>query len=270
MEKKNHELSRRHFMIGLAGTGMASLLSSCESYQSKNKLMASPMFNDSSNSYGACMFTPEAAEGPYYIDGERVRNDVREDRTGQDLYLRLQVVDVNNGCKPIQNAVVDIWHCDAEGSYSGYPKANPNGRPGGRGGPPLGNPPPPPPGGIRGVNMHEQPTDPSQHFLRGVQVTNEDGNVEFLTIYPGWYGGRTVHIHMKAYLNKKEMITSQLYFPDALNNRIFTSVDPYRKRGISTTRNGQDMIAGAHPNILSITEENNQLSGAFIIGAKRS
>jgi protocatechuate 3,4-dioxygenase beta subunit len=275
-DEKQHSsaLSRRRFMISLAGTGMASLLTGCDVHRSDTGRSAHAAFPAAVNALSVCVLTPASIEGPFYIDGALVRNDIREDRIGQDVRLRLQVVDVNSGCNPIQNAVVDIWHCDAGGLYSGYPDAAPDGMPGGPGGFPGSNPPPfnvpPPAGGMPERNMHVHPTNPTRRFLRGVQVTNHEGLVEFRTIYPGWYAGRTVHIHLKAYLNTKEMITTQLYFPEELNDRMFTTVDPYTKRGVSPTTNANDMIAGAHPSVLTITEGEALLTGSFIIGIKRA
>ena len=113
--------------------------------------------------------TVERTEGPYYFDADAIRRDIREDRAGARLRLALRVRDAGT-CEPIPDGVVDIWHADAEGGYSGF---------GGGGG-----------GAAR--------TD--TRYLRGAQVTNADGIAELVTIYPGWYQGRTVHIHAKVHL----------------------------------------------------------------------
>lgn len=123
------------------------------------------------------MLTPELTEGPYYLPLELVRQDIREDRPGLPLRLRVAVVDLANGCVPLPNAAVDIWYCDAQGYYSGV-EGNPGGNASGEAGA----------GGAAGT------------FLRGVQPTDADGAAEFLTIYPGWYAGRTVHIHMQVHV----------------------------------------------------------------------
>ena len=104
-------------------------------------------------------------------------------------------------CSPIANAVVDLWQCDAEGAYS-------------------------------------ETGDP---FLRGAQVTNKDGIAEFTTIYPGWYQGRTVHIHAKVHLDSSTVLTTQLFFDDAVSDRVFAGA-PYNSRGEREVRNDGDGI----------------------------
>ena len=147
----------------------------------------------------SCSLTPEQTEGPYYFDVDKIRSDIREDREGTLLRLAFRVREAES-CKPIENAVVDIWHCDALGSYSGFES--------GDGGPPGSEP----------------STDST--FLRGAQVTNADGIVEFKTVYPGWYQGRTVHIHAKVHIDNQTVLTSQLFFDEDVNSAVY-SREPY-------------------------------------------
>ena len=163
-----------------------------------------------------CAVTPEETAGPYYFDADRIRRDIREDRDGARLRLALRVRD-GASCEPLPDAVVDIWHADAGGAYSGFD--------GGAGGP----------GGGGG----EAQTD--SRYLRGAQVTNADGIVEFTTIYPGWYPGRTVHIHATVHLDTRTVLTTQLYFDDALSDRVYAA-RPYSERGARDARNGSDGI----------------------------
>jgi protocatechuate 3,4-dioxygenase beta subunit len=142
----------------------------------------------------SCGVTPEETEGPYYFDVDSIRSDIREDREGVLLRLALRVRDASS-CDPIENAVVDIWHCDALGTYSGFESASTGGPGGGR-------------------------TD-DKTYLRGAQATNADGIVEFKTVYPGWYQGRTVHIHAKVHLDKRTALTSQIFFDDKVNAAVF-------------------------------------------------
>ncbi|MDF0371310.1 intradiol ring-cleavage dioxygenase [Streptomyces sp. KA12] len=123
--------------------------------------------------------TSETTEGPYYIDADKIRKDITEDKEGIPLTLRLKVID-SDTCKPLRKAAVDIWHCDALGIYSGYESMS-QGGPGG-GAPPSG-----------------APTD-DERYLRGTQLTDQHGFVEFTTIFPGWYQGRAVHIHTKVHV----------------------------------------------------------------------
>ncbi|GAA2588074.1 protocatechuate dioxygenase [Streptomyces roseoviolaceus] len=141
--------------------------------------------------------TSETTEGPYYIDADKLRRDVTEDQEGIPLTLRLKVID-SESCKPLANAAVDIWHCNALGVYSGYEDM---GSGGGGGTPPSGTPTgtptgPPPDGGGGG---HQEPTD-DERYLRGTWRTDKRGFVEFRTVFPGWYQGRCVHIHTKVHV----------------------------------------------------------------------
>lgn len=147
-----------------------------------------------------CVLTPEVTEGPYYFDPELERADITEgSETGVATTVRLQIVD--GSCQPIEGARVDIWHCNAEGLYSGYANQT---------------------GGIDTTG---------RTFLRGTQFASANGIVEFQTIYPGWYAGRTTHIHFKVFLDEKTVLTGQLFFPDALSQFIYQNVEPYAARG---------------------------------------
>ena len=153
----------------------------------------------------ACVLTPELTEGPYYIAGEKLRRDIREGHPGTLLSLRLRVLNAST-CKPIKGAAVDIWHADAAGNYSGF-------------------------GNAAG----------SRTFLRGIQKTDATGLAVFTTVYPGWYQGRTVHIHVKVHLKGNVVHTGQLFFSDALTDRVYRS-SPYTRRPNRTTRNADDSI----------------------------
>ncbi|MFF3328570.1 intradiol ring-cleavage dioxygenase [Streptomyces sp. NPDC002888] len=143
--------------------------------------------------------TSETVEGPYYIDADKIRQNVTEDREGIPVLLSLKVID-SETCRPIRNAAVDIWHCDAVGVYSGYEDQGNGGGGGGpapTGEPPTGEPSGPPPGG-----GHQEPTDDTR-YLRGTWRTDRDGRVTFRTVFPGWYRGRCVHIHTKVHVDGK-------------------------------------------------------------------
>jgi protocatechuate 3,4-dioxygenase beta subunit len=149
---------------------------------------------------GVCAIMPEAEEGPFYVDAELDRKDITEGREGVRLAVRLQVVDQQ--CRPLAGKRVDIWHCDAKGIYSGYPGQ----------------------GDGRDIDTS------GQKFLRGAQHTDASGIVAFDTIYPGWYHGRTTHIHFKAFLDQNSVLTGQMFFPDDLSEYLFTTVAPYNDR----------------------------------------
>jgi protocatechuate 3,4-dioxygenase beta subunit len=153
---------------------------------------------------GSCALSPEETEGPYYLDVDAIRRDVRDGRPGTPLRLGIRVRD-GQSCKPIQDAVVEIWHCDASGVYSGFES---------------------------GAN---------ETFLRGGQVTNARGIAELLTIYPGWYQGRTVHIHTKVHLDNRTLLTSQLYFDEDVTSAVYKR-SPYSRRSDRDTFNSNDQI----------------------------
>jgi protocatechuate 3,4-dioxygenase beta subunit len=154
------------------------------------------IFDDSTS----CSVTTEQTEGPYYFDVDSIRSDIREGKDGTALTLAIRVRDAQR-CEPLENAVVDIWHCDATGVYSGFEAASTGAGPGG--------------------GRSDEET-----YLRGAQVTNKDGVVQFKTIYPGAYSGRTVHIHAKVHVDRETALTSQLYFDDEVTDEV-TSKAPY-------------------------------------------
>jgi protocatechuate 3,4-dioxygenase beta subunit len=167
------------------------------------------LFDDSS----VCTLTAQETEGPYCFDADSIRSDIREDRKGTRLRLAVRVRDADS-CEPLRNAVVDVWHCDALGVYSGFEAAS-TGAGGG-------------PGGDR--------TD-DERYLRGAQVTNSDGIVEFVTVYPGAYRGRTVHIHAKVHVDNRTALTTQFYFDDDVS---VYALRPYSEGEGHDTTNASD------------------------------
>lgn len=159
---------------------------------------------------------PELTQGPFWLTDHPQASDLVEDRKGVPLALKLTVVD--QACRPISGTKIDIWHCDAAGTYAGV---------GNGGGPPSGG------GGSAATR-----TSP-ESWLQGYQVAGDDGTVSFATIYPGWYRGRAVHIHVKVFVGGTDHHTGQLFFPDDLSRLVFASA-PY-KSGPDTT-NAQDSI----------------------------
>ena len=157
---------------------------------------------------GTCTLAPELTEGPFWEDERLNRSNVTGDRTGVPLTLMLNVIRADDGCAVAEGAWVDIWHCDAAGNYSDEPAG-------------MGN-----------------DNTLGQTWLRGYQVTDSKGVVKFQTIYPGWYGGRAVHIHVRirAFSGNKETydFTTQLFFPQDVNNTVVAS-SGYDASGASTT-----------------------------------
>jgi protocatechuate 3,4-dioxygenase beta subunit len=172
---------------------------------------------EASQSPGQCVLTPEAGEGPFYLDPKLIRSDITSKQPGAPLQLALQVVRAGD-CATLANARVDVWHADALGLYSGYERQS----------------------GVGGISTK---TAVGQQYLRGTQFTDAAGNVQFRTIYPSWYGGRTPHVHFKVFLGGNEVVASQVFFPDEISTAIFSSVEPYRQHvSKRSTFNSNDPI----------------------------
>lgn len=219
-----------------------------------------------------CKLVPEQEQGPFYVAGEMLRSNIREDKPGVSLTIHLIVLD-SRTCMPLPHAAIDLWHCDAMGLYSGYTSNNPMGGPGGGGpggpeghegpggpppdfardnsGPPPGSPPDgfgPPPGGA------PKPTD-KLTFLRGIQITDRKGAVHFETIVPGFYMGRTNHVHFKVRLgghpddgNGRQTYAAghtahigQMFFPEDLVTGLM-KYEPYSRHQIHRTTQVEDGV----------------------------
>ena len=190
----------------------------------------------------SCVLTLEETEGPYFVDEKLNRSDLTSDpsngsvKEGVPLALNMTVSTVSGAtCTPLGGALVDMWHCDAEGAYSDIS--------GGAG----------------------QANTAGQKFLRGYQVTDANGRVAFQTIYPGWYSGRTVHIHFKVRTAEGlESLTSQLFFEEAVTDAVIAQV-PYNTRGAPDTTNSNDNIFDPSL-VVSLSEEGSGYAGSFHVG----
>jgi protocatechuate 3,4-dioxygenase beta subunit len=189
-----------------------------------------------------CVLTPEVTEGPFYLPLNLVRSDITEGKPGVPLQLDLRVVDATS-CKPISGAVVDIWHADALGVYSGVVPLAPN----------------------------SSATATDGPFLRGVQNTSSDGVATFKTIYPGWYRGRAVHIHVKVHLDDQTLHTGQLFFDDSLTRSVYEANAPYDTRPTPDQSDSTDGIyqqAGGSQAILNMRKQGTGYVGTITMGVK--
>ena len=200
--KHKKDLTRRKVVVAGAGAAVAvgagGTLAAAGAFAGETSATASA--SSTSTAAEACYrLTSETTEGPYYIDADKIRQDITEDREGIPLTLRLKVID-SETCKPIANAAVDIWHCDALGIYSGYESVSTGGGGTAPSGMPTGEPPSGAPTGGPSGGVHQEPTD-DERYLRGTWKTDKHGQVTFRTVFPGWYRGRCVHIHTKVHVN---------------------------------------------------------------------
>jgi protocatechuate 3,4-dioxygenase beta subunit len=204
-------LTRREALALLGASGVA-LLAGARSLRAQTAGAVQP----------SCIARPQQTEGPFFVDEAINRSDIRSDpktgevKPGVPLRLAFRVSTVSGtSCAALAGAQVDVWHSDAEGRYSD----------------------------VRGFGFSA--STKVQQFLRGYQLTDASGRAQFLTIHPGWYGGRAVHVHFKIRTadasGRHYDFTSQLYFDDAFNARIF-ALEPYAGHGRRWLANADDGI----------------------------
>jgi protocatechuate 3,4-dioxygenase beta subunit len=237
----NAPFARRREMLHLIGAAGATLFAPAGFGQS-----GQPVSSGTAPASRSCIATPAQTEGPYFVDERLNRSDIRSDpadgsvREGVSLLLRFAVSAVGAGeCSPVAGAIVDVWHCDALGVYSDARDA--------------------------------QFSTVGKKFLRGYQVTGRDGTATFKTIYPGFYPGRAVHVHFKvrtaSQSGQAHEFTSQLYFDDAVSERIFTRAPYSRNRG-RQMRNASDGIFrhDGERLLLPVTQSGDGYAGSFHVG----
>ena len=224
-------LGRRAALLGLAGgtvTAVAGLVSPAFAQRTftTGNIKDAADVDDFLSKLPQCRLTTATVEGPYFIDQRIIRSDIRERQPGLPLELDLRVANANASCRPVGGAVVSIWHCNAEGEYSGYLFNDPNKFP-----------------DLASVNElgHVAHRD-NERWLRGAQTTDAKGKVTFQTIVPGWYTPRAAHIHVRVHLGGNRMMTTQLYFPQALLNTIQSTHKAYKSRGVSIYTNENDVV----------------------------
>ena len=192
----------------------------------------------------SCVARPQQTEGPFFVEEALNRSDIRPDprsgesRPGMPLRVAFNVSRLSGaGCGPLAGAQVDVWHCDAGGRYSD----------------------------VRGSATS------GQQFLRGYQITDAAGKAQFLTIYPGCYGGRAVHVHFKIRTGsvsaRSYAFTSQLYFDEALTERVYAA-EPYASQSQRWMRNANDGIfrGGGRQLLLAPEPDGQGYAATFEIG----
>lgn len=237
-------LSRRK-ALGLLGAFGAAGLAGCAAGEGGDVVQAATG-TTSNGTTTTCILTPALTEGPYFVDEKLNRSDITDGQSGVPLTLNMNVYNANNAsCAVLPNVQIDIWHCNAQGLYSD-------------------------------INVQGNAGQSGLKYLRGYQVSDASGNLTFKTIYPGWYNGRTVHIHLKARIfdaanNVTKEFNTQIFFDDSLSDSVFTQT-PYNSRGTRNTRNSNDGIynsTGSNSSavLIALSGSNSSgYSGSFGVG----
>lgn len=207
-------MNRKSFLKAAGTVGLTSLLPMNRVRAAAGAVTKADILGGAA---GTCVLIPQETRGPYPLDlssnQAMFRPAINESKTGIPLTVTYTLVNLTNNCAPIPNVRVDVWHCDKDGFYSGYNQ----------------------PGG----------NTIGQTFCRGIQMTDANGQVTFMTIYPGWYNGRITHIHFEMYISSVLKATSQMAFPDALNRSVYaTPLYAGHGQNTSVANNMADMVFG--------------------------
>lgn len=209
-------MERKHFLKSLLlGAASAPVLLAACGKESDTVTPATTTGGGTTGTGNSCAVAPTETEGPFptKVPASYVRRDIRDGKSGYDMTATLTITNTNASCAPLSGAIVDIWHCDAEGNYSEY---------GGT--------------GMQSTNYQ------SVHVLRGRQTTDANGQVSFTTIFPGWYSGRATHIHVHIYAaNGTSLKVTQIAFPEGSGTAV-AAVNGYNKGLSSYTSNAQDNV----------------------------
>ena len=188
----------------------------------------------------ACTLVPQETAGPYPLDlhtnAAMIRQDIHETQAGSIYTFTIQIINQAT-CLGVPNARVDVWHCNAQGNYSGYNTNSGHGN-----------------GNVNAVG---------QTWCRGIQMTDADGYVTFVSIFPGWYTSRVWHIHFQVYINSMSVATSQFTVPVAKKNQIFTSVAPYSAYGADPQAISTDNVFSDGSTLQMATLEDDAATGGY-------
>lgn len=246
-------VKRRRVLIGggtaavVGGLAVAGFASAGETTTTTESDSAATTAEDSSSSStsSVCVLNAEVTEGPYSLDGALVREDIREDKEGFEVQYTFTVVDTANDCAPLEGALVEIWHCDHLGEYSGFV----------------------------GGNGHEE--EDNGTFLRGGVLTDANGEASMISIWPGHYVSRCTHVHMRvhtdvtltdtSYTGGEVIHTGQLFFDEDINAEIQATA-PYTENTTTETTLSNDSIyddGGAASGLLTLTALGSSVSDGY-------
>lgn len=224
-------MERRDLMRKAGAAGILALM------PWRNAFATKPA-GDLSLSDGNCALIPQETEGPYPLDtvsnADLLRQDIRESKEGVQLNVKMKIIGLEN-CVGMPNVWVKIWHCDADGYYSGYTNQ-----------------------GYIGTQNNQ-----NEDWLRGVQITDANGEVEFISIFPGWYTSRVTHIHFRVYISSVLTATSQFTFPIETKNAIYTSNSLYSTHGTDPQDISSDNVFSDGYNLQMATLTENTSTGGW-------
>ena len=284
---EGQRVSRRRLITGVSSIGLGGLLAACAGETPAVTTSTGAVVTPSATTTrdlaslfagsSVCSLTAATTQGPYHFDADRIRSDIREDKPGVRLRLAIKLQD-SETCGPLPGAAVELWHCDAAGLYSGAEALSkggesappsggprPSGMPRPSGPPPSGMPAPGRSGAAPGGTVADLTPADDKRYLRGAQVTNAQGVVEFTTIWPGWYRGRTPHIHAMVHLRDARVLTTQLMFAEKLNDAVYAR-PPYAAHTGRDTTNATDTVYDDSM-LLRITPEGDGYLGVMIFSA---
>lgn len=207
-------MNRKQFLKrGIVGMGTIIALPSVITACSKEDNSTTGETDNSGTNNESCTLSPSETAGPFPIitPSDLVRANIISDRTGVALLITLTVVDNSNDCAPLANVYVDLWHCDSDGNYSEY-----------------------------GGTQMQSTNYTNKHFLRGRQLTDSNGQVSFISIFPGWYSGRAPHIHLEILdSNENSIRVTQIAFPDDICETVYATSNYH---GSADTANETDNV----------------------------
>jgi len=202
-------MERKQFLKRLGFGLVLPLMSACSSDNDPDASHNGVTTSDDDDSSGTCVTTPSETEGPFPTRSPSTLEmvDIRSDRTGVPLSIRITIQNKNRNCAALVGAMVDIWHCDKDGNYSEY-----------------------------GGTSMQSSNYTSVHFLRGRQDTDGNGLAGFTSIFPGWYSSRAPHIHVHIYdATGKSLLVTQIAFPTDVCDTVYTTATNYYTRGKQDT-----------------------------------
>lgn len=238
MERKNF---LRSLVIGAISTPV--VIEACKKTSATTSEVGTTTTTTGGSSTSSCTVAPTETEGPFptISPASYVRSDITDGKSGYKLTIKLVIGNSNNGCKALANAIVDIWHCDAEGNYSEY---------GGS--------------GMQTTNYQ------SVHFLRGRQTTDANGLVTFTSIFPGWYSGRATHIHVHVYnAAGTSLKVTQIAFPEGTGSAV-ALVNGYSKGMTGYTYNKSDNVFSDDSTGIEIATVTGTLAAGFVLNMQIS